>query len=60
MIKKVKKLVDVSLENKNEKLIALKDFKIVHNDFVKEIKKGDDLSDVPKAYIDNLKTEKVI
>lgn len=42
------------------KLIAKKDFEICHNDYYRKIKVGDDLSDVPKKYLENLKTEKVI
>lgn len=41
-------------------LIAKKDFKIVHNDYVREIKKGDDVSDVPEMYLNNLKIEGII
>lgn len=43
-----------------QELKALKDFKIVHNGYVKEIKKGEDISDVPPMYHPNLKTEGVI
>jgi len=53
------------LLGRKDKLIALKDFKIYHPKSDKEIyerdiKKGDDLSDVPDMYLQNLKTEKVI
>lgn len=41
-------------------LIAKKDFSIHHNEYHREIKKGDDLSDVPELYLDNLRTEGVI
>lgn len=41
-------------------LIAKKDFLIVHNDYRREIKKGDDLSDVPEIYHPNLRTEEVL
>lgn len=41
-------------------LIAKKDFVIQHNDYTKKIKAGDDISDVPATYHENLKTEKVI
>ncbi len=52
-------------KNENElpessKLIAKKDFAINQNDYHKEIKKGDDLSDVPSVYLPNLKTEGVL
>ena len=40
--------------------IALKDFVVSQNDFYLEIKEGDDLSEVPEMYLQNLKTEKVI
>lgn len=43
-----------------ERVIALKDFVICQNDYRLEIKKGDDLSNVPDKFIENLKTEKVI
>lgn len=39
---------------------AKKDFLIVQNDFRADIKKGDDLSEIPDVYYQNLKTEKVI
>jgi len=39
---------------------AKKDFIILHNDFRADIKAGDDLSDIPDLYFQNLKTEKVI
>lgn len=41
-------------------LKAKKDFVIHHNDYHRDIKEGDDLKDVPKLYIDNLKTEGVL
>jgi len=42
------------------KLIAKRDFVIKQNEFYLEIKTGDDLSEVPKLYLENLKTEQVI
>jgi len=39
---------------------AKKAFRIVQNEFVRDIKVGDDLSDVPAVYISNLRTEGVI
>lgn len=39
---------------------AKKDFVICQNDYYKEIKAGDDISDVPEVYHENLKTEQVI
>ena len=44
---------------KSSKLIALKDFKFSDGKNVYDIKKGDSI-DVPKKYLPNLKTEKVI
>lgn len=41
-------------------LIAKKDFWIRHNEYERVIKKGDDLSDVPKLYHENLKTEGIL
>ena len=49
-------LASESLEGK----IALKDFVITQNEFRADIKTGDDLSDIPVKYHDNLKTEGVI
>ena len=45
---------------KREVLIAKKDFTICHNDYFKKIKEGDDISEVPKMFHENLKTEKVL
>lgn len=45
--------------SKKQKLVALKDFKFQHNKDVYEFKKGDEV-DVPKMFLQNLKTEKVI
>lgn len=52
--------VEEFIPGASKKLIAKKDFKIVHNDYVLDIKQGDDLSDVPEMYLANLKTEQVI
>lgn len=41
-------------------LIAKKAFIIRHNDYYREIKPGDDLSDIPELYHENLKTEGVL
>ncbi len=41
-------------------LVALRDFVICWNEYYKEIKAGDDISDVPEMFYENLKTEKVI
>jgi hypothetical protein len=43
-----------------EAMIAKRDFLIVQNDYRREIKTGDDISDVPERYHENLRTEKVI
>ena len=42
------------------RLIAQKNFTISHNEYVRHIKKGDDLSDVPEKYHANLRTEGVL
>jgi hypothetical protein len=47
-------------EIKDEKLVAKKDFIINQNDHHFNIKKGDELSLVPKHFLPNLKTEGVI
>ena len=65
MHKKKKEFKEVDevkiVEPKQEsKLVALKDFVISHNDYFRKIVKGEDISDVPKIYIENLKTEGVI
>lgn len=54
-VKEVKKFFKVKSDQ-----IAKKDFKIVQNAYEREIKKGDDLSDIPGAYLENLKTEGVL
>lgn len=41
-------------------LIAKKDFSISHNEYVRHIKLGDDISDVPEQYHQNLRTEGVL
>ena len=43
-----------------EKLIAKKDFIIVHNEHSFEIKEGDSLDHIPEKFLVNLKTEGVI
>lgn len=42
------------------KIKAKRDFVIHHNEFHFDIKRGDDLSKIPKMFHQNLKTEKVI
>lgn len=44
----------------SKKLIAKKDFLIVQNSHRYEIKKGDDISDIPAKFHENLKTENVL
>ncbi len=58
MSKKEKK-VTTKKENK-PKLIAKRDFKIVHNQYVFEIKQGDDIGYIPEMFLCNLKVENVI
>ncbi len=41
-------------------LFAKKDFVIHQNEYHFDIKKGDDLADIPKQFKQNLKTEGVI
>lgn len=41
-------------------LVAKKDFTISHNEYVRKIKAGEDISDVPSHYHDNLRTEGVL
>lgn len=41
-------------------MLAKKDFVIHHNDYHREIKIGEDVSDVPTMFHQNLKTEGVI
>ena len=43
-----------------KKLQAKKDFEIHHNDYHRVIKKGEDISDVPNKFHENLKTEGVV
>jgi len=44
----------------SSKVVAKKDFLIVYNDYRREIKAGDDLSDVPPMFHQNLKTEGIL
>lgn len=61
-MKKLKKDLglEVKAESQKEQMIAKKDFKIVHNNYVRDVKVGDDLSDIPLMYVSNLKAENVI
>lgn len=47
-------------EEKKGQLIAKKEFEIMHNGYHRKIKVGEDISDVPAMYYENLKTEQVI
>jgi hypothetical protein len=49
-----------SASDEKAQLIAKKDFRISHNGFELSIKAGDDISNVPVVYHQNLKTEGVI
>lgn len=40
--------------------IAKKDFVICQNQYRREIRSGEDISDVPEVYLPNLKTEGVL
>jgi len=41
-------------------MVAKKDFEIKQGDFHRVIKKGDNLNELPKKYLANMKTEKVL
>ncbi len=58
MSKKEKKVT--TKKEKKTKLIAKRDFKIVHNQYVFEIKEGNDIGYIPEMFLANLKVEKVI
>lgn len=58
--KKVTENKDLSENKDASKLEAKKDFVICQNDYFRQIKVGDDISDVPECYRQNLKTEGVI
>lgn len=45
---------------RSSKMVAKKDFRISCNQDDITIQEGDDLSDIPKMYIQNLKTEGVL
>lgn len=45
---------------KSKGSIAKKDFVICHNEYYREIKKGDDISDVPSKFKSNLKIEGIL
>lgn len=49
-------------DNNDKKIIAKKDFVICHNEYFYDIKKGDNINElnIPKKFLENLKTEKVI
>jgi hypothetical protein len=57
-----KKKTDERDTTKAEKsrLTAKKNFSLHHNEYHNEIKLGDDLSDVPELYLENLRTEGVL
>lgn len=48
-----------AVAKKEQKILALKDFKFKHGKDVYELKKGEKV-EVPKMFIANLRTEKVI
>lgn len=54
------KSVTETIEKTKSRLIAKRDFVIHQNEHHIEIKAGDDLSNVPKMFLENLKTENVI
>lgn len=55
-----KKKEAVKAEYLDGEMTAKKDFEIHQNDYHRVIKEGDDLSDVPECYHQNLKTEGVL
>lgn len=52
--------VDQGSQKSGSDMIAKKDFEIHHNAFHLVIKVGDDLSNVPKIYLENLKAEGIL
>lgn len=62
MAKEKEKSTKQAPEEKPSKgaLVAKKDFVLVHNDYARTIVAGDDLSDVPAIYHENLRTEGVL
>ena len=62
-MKKTKKQAEEEQQKKSSELpvlIAKKDFEIFQNDYHRKIKAGDDLSDIPEQYRQNLITEGII
>lgn len=53
------KVLEAKVEEKSG-LIAKRSFTIVQNDVHIVIKKGDNLNDIPKRFLENLKTEGII
>lgn len=47
-------------KEKKPEMIAQKDFVICYNEIFREIKKGDDLSDIQEIFLANLMTEGVL
>lgn len=47
-------------KSKSKGLVAKKNFVIAHNEYYRVIKAGDDVSDVPELYHENLRTEGVL
>ncbi len=59
--KEIKNTKEIEVISSKKKLIAKRDFPLnCPPHLVRDIKKGDDLSDIPEIYINNLKTEGVI
>jgi hypothetical protein len=55
-----KKKQAASTEKKPEPMIAKKDITICHNDYLRKIQAGEDISDVPPIFHENLRTEGVL
>lgn len=43
-----------------KEMIAKKDFRIIQNDYDRQIKAGENLSDIPEKYLANLSAEGVL
>ncbi len=58
------KKMNEELESENQAMksgmVAKKDFELYHNEYHRKIKAGDDISDIPSMYHENLKTEGVL
>lgn len=63
MVKKEKKKREADVEDAPDGvpwLTAKKDFVIKQNEYFRKIKAGDNLSDIPDRFLENLRTEGVL